>query len=124
MGPPLGLGISGPDPPYAQSPFILDDPLNGFPFLDFQSLSQGGGTNQIELALPLGPFDHLNFRYVSHGRRLLSRMLKGGYHSYMAMSIFFYPFHNFFTPPLPPRGGEIFADISDKVRDKFSDSIV
>jgi hypothetical protein len=32
-------------------------------------------------------------------------MLKGGYHSYMAMSIFFYLFHNFFTASLPSREG-------------------
>jgi hypothetical protein len=60
MGPPLRLSLSGLDPFYAQSPFILDDPLNGFAFLDFQSLSQGSGANQVELPLPLGPFDHLD----------------------------------------------------------------
>jgi hypothetical protein len=92
MGPPLRLGRSGFGPFYAQGPFILDDPLNGLPFLDFQSLSQGSGANQIELALPLGPFNHLDFGQVSHAKHLLSRMLRGGYHSYMAMSIFFYPF--------------------------------
>jgi hypothetical protein len=92
MGPPLGLGLSGLDPSYAQGPFILDNPLNGFPFLDFQSLSQGSRANQVELPLPLGPLNHLDFGQVSHGNRLLSRTLKEGYHSYMAMSIFFYPF--------------------------------
>jgi hypothetical protein len=61
MGPPLGKTFSGLDPSYAQSPFIFDDPLNGFPFLHFERLSQGRRTNQVELALPLGPFDHLNF---------------------------------------------------------------
>jgi hypothetical protein len=89
MGPPLGLGLSGLDPSYAQSPFILDDPLNGFSFLDFESLSQGRRTNQVELPLPLGPFDHLDFGQVSHGKRLLSRMLRGVYHSYMAISTIF-----------------------------------
>jgi hypothetical protein len=89
MGPPLGLGLSGLDPLYAQSPFILNDPLNGFPFLDFKSLSQGSWANQVELSLPLGTFDHLDFGQVSHGKRLLSKILKGGYHSYMTMSIFF-----------------------------------
>jgi hypothetical protein len=111
MGPPLGLGLSGLDPSYAQGPFILNNPLNGFAFLDFQSLSQGSWTNQVELALPFGPFNHLNFGQVSHGKHLLSNMLKGGDHSYMAMSIIFYPFYNFFTPPLTPRGGEIFGRI-------------
>jgi len=100
MGPPLGLGLSGLDPLYAQSPFILNDPLNGLPFLDFKSLSQGSGANQVELALPLGPFDHLDFGLVSHGKRLLSKMLKGVYHSYMAMSNIFYPFLIFSHLPL------------------------
>jgi hypothetical protein len=107
MGPPpLGLGLSGLDPLYAQSPFILNHPLNGLPFLDFKSLSQGSGANQVELALPLGPFDHLDFGQVSHGKRLLSKMSKGVYHSYMAMSIIFYPFLIFSHPPFR-KGGMI-----------------
>ncbi len=57
----MGLGLFALDPFYAQGPFILDNPLNGFPFLDFQSLSQGRRANQVELLLPLGPFDYLDF---------------------------------------------------------------
>jgi hypothetical protein len=105
MGPPLGLGLSGLDPSYAQGPFILDHPLNGFPLLDFQSLSQRSRANQVELPLPLGPFDHLDFGLVSHGKRLLSGMSKGVYHSYMAMSSIFYPFSIFSHLPFTKGGG-------------------
>ena len=34
-------------------------------------------------------------------------MLKGSYHSYMAMSTFFYLFHNFFTASLPQGEGDL-----------------
>jgi hypothetical protein len=58
------------------------------------------------LLLPFGPLNHLDFGQVSHGKRLLSRMLKEGYHSYMAMSIIFLPILQFFhTFPLA-KGGE------------------
>jgi hypothetical protein len=104
MGPPLPLGCSGLASPHSQGPFIFNDPLNGFPLLYFQGLSQRSRTNQIKLPLPLGPFNHLDFGQVSHGKRLLSKMLKGVYHSYIAMSSIFYPFSIFSHLPFVKRG--------------------
>ena len=36
--------------PYDEGVSILDDPLNGFAFLQFQGLGEGGGTDEVELA--------------------------------------------------------------------------
>jgi hypothetical protein len=61
MGPPRRLGRASLSAGYSQSPFVLDDPLDGLAFVHFQSLGQRSRANQIELLLPIGPLDHLEF---------------------------------------------------------------
>lgn len=45
---------------------VFDHPLYRFALFQFQGLREGSGTNEVELAGPIGAFDELNFGDVAH----------------------------------------------------------
>jgi hypothetical protein len=45
---------------------IFDEPLDGFAFLEFESFSERGGTDEVELAGVIGALDELDFGMESH----------------------------------------------------------
>jgi hypothetical protein len=78
---------------HRQRGFVFHNPFNGLALFDFQRLSQRGWTDQIELALASGSFNHLDFGLISHAALLRNKMWE--YHT-IAISLV-KSFFDFFT---------------------------
>jgi hypothetical protein len=71
----LGWAVAGFVPTDLQGVTVLDNPLQGFAFLQFQSLSQRRRTDEVKLPVFAPSLDNLKFRKITHGYKLATTLV-------------------------------------------------